>query len=131
MSKGTILYIGFFKLPDKNAAAQRVMGNAKIFRDLGYNVVFLDEQDDIEYRDLLDTKHYINDFEVYSQKRPKNFKTFLSKMLNIYNIDKIISEISDLKMVITYNYPSIALNKLRKKYQYNFKIILKFFSQFI
>ena len=32
--KGTVLYIGGFELPDKNAAAQRVVGIAKSLRDL-------------------------------------------------------------------------------------------------
>lgn len=40
MHKGTILYVGGFELPDKNAAAHRVLSNAKIFRELGYNVFF-------------------------------------------------------------------------------------------
>ena len=39
--KKTVLYIGGFQLPDKNAAALRVLGNAKILTELGYRVVFL------------------------------------------------------------------------------------------
>ena len=35
--KGTIIYYGGFSLPDKNAAANRVVSNGKIFKDLGYN----------------------------------------------------------------------------------------------
>ena len=31
MKKRTILYVGGFELPDKNAAAQRVLSVAKIF----------------------------------------------------------------------------------------------------
>ena len=37
----TIIYIGNFELPNKNAAAQRVIANGKIFRDLGYKVVYI------------------------------------------------------------------------------------------
>ena len=40
-NKRTILYIGGFVLPDKNAAAQRVIANAKAMRALGYDVQFL------------------------------------------------------------------------------------------
>ena len=36
-----IIYWGGFELPDKNAAAHRVMANAKLFRQFGYEVVFL------------------------------------------------------------------------------------------
>ena len=38
--KELIIYIGGFELPDKNAAAQRVIGNSKALRDLGYETVF-------------------------------------------------------------------------------------------
>ena len=36
-----ILYIGGFELPDKNAAAQRVVANAKALKKIGYEVLFL------------------------------------------------------------------------------------------
>ena len=36
-----ILYVGGFQLPDKNAAAQRVVNIAKALRDLGHEVIFL------------------------------------------------------------------------------------------
>ena len=38
MPRRTILYVGGFELPDLNAAAQRVLANALILRDLGYRV---------------------------------------------------------------------------------------------
>ncbi|MCC8151715.1 MAG: hypothetical protein LIO96_09760 [Lachnospiraceae bacterium] len=41
MEKGTIIYVGGFELPDKNAAAHRVLSNGKILTELGYRVVFL------------------------------------------------------------------------------------------
>lgn len=37
----TVIYIGGFELPDKNAAAQRVVNNARILQSLGYDVVLL------------------------------------------------------------------------------------------
>ena len=41
IDKKRILYIGGFELPDKNAAAQRVIGIAKSLRDSGYKVRFV------------------------------------------------------------------------------------------
>lgn len=35
-----VLYIGGFELPDKNAAAQRVLSIGKAYRLLGYDVLF-------------------------------------------------------------------------------------------
>ena len=31
--KGSIVYVGAFMMPDKNAAAHRVLNNAKIFKE--------------------------------------------------------------------------------------------------
>ena len=39
--KKTILYLGGFLLPDKNAAAHRVVNNSKIFEALNYNVILI------------------------------------------------------------------------------------------
>ena len=39
--KELVLYIGGFEVPDRNAAAQRVVGIAKSLRQLGYEVTFL------------------------------------------------------------------------------------------
>ena len=36
-----IVYIGAFRLPDLDAAAPRVLNNAKAFRALGHNVRFI------------------------------------------------------------------------------------------
>ena len=41
MTKGTIIYMGNYELPDKNAAAHRVMNNGKIFTALGYQAAYL------------------------------------------------------------------------------------------
>ena len=41
MNKEYILYIGGFELPDKNAAAHRVLSNAKALRDSGKNVILV------------------------------------------------------------------------------------------
>ena len=42
-----VLYIGGFELPDKNAAAHRVISNAFLLRELGYEVSFIGISEDI------------------------------------------------------------------------------------
>ena len=37
----TVIYVGEFILPDKGAAANRVVSNAKAFREAGVDTVFL------------------------------------------------------------------------------------------
>lgn len=61
MHKGTILYVGGFELPDKNAAAHRVLSNAKIFRELGYNVVFCGVN-----REKVNTYNVVEDIEGFA-----------------------------------------------------------------
>lgn len=51
-----ILYIGGFELPDKNAAAHRVLAIAKGLRDSGNEVVFMGVSKDNRETDVLKTK---------------------------------------------------------------------------
>lgn len=114
MVKGTIFYIGFFGLPDKDAAAHRVLNNAKALRELGYDVVFIDEQDKYEYQSIEESKRIIQGFDVFSLKRPDNNIDFFKKMTSISQQAKIIDLYPDTLSIIAYNYPAVALHALRK-----------------
>ena len=70
--KGRFLYIGPFQLPDKNAAAQRVIGIAKALRQLDYDVVFLDFNKDCNA--FSGIPHDICGFQTYSQPYPSGMK---------------------------------------------------------
>lgn len=104
----TLIYIGGFELPDKNAAAHRVINNAKILEKLGYNVIFIDINRE-EKRSIIQTKSECFGFTRYSMqytnKRLININDF-KKICNIY--------IDELHAVVAYNYPGIALYKMRK-----------------
>lgn len=115
MENTTILYVGGFQLPDKNAAALRVVGNAKALRKLGYNVVFLNaltDESGYEVREMKQVKY--DEFICFEYQRELQ-KEYL------FSCRKIINAISkcNAKIVIAYNHPSIALNKLRKYCQKN------------
>jgi glycosyltransferase involved in cell wall biosynthesis len=107
MEKGNILYIGGFKLPDKNAAAQRVVANAQIFKKLGYKVTFLGVTDDCE-------KVSIDDFEILNVKYPNTFKQWIIYLFDINSIINIVRTHTNIKIIIAYNYPSFALYRLLK-----------------
>lgn len=104
----TILYIGGFELPDKNAAAQRVVGIAKGLRELGHTVVFLNSLKKcdkmIEPREV---EYY--GFKCYEYKR-ENKRDYL--LLG----DKALEQIEKIQpnAIIAYNYPAIALEKIRR-----------------
>ena len=75
MSK-TIIYIGGFELPDKNAAAHRVINNGKAFRELGYNVIFIDASKERNYsNNILRTRQDFFGFETYSVQYPNGAKS--------------------------------------------------------
>ena len=103
----SVLYIGGFELPDKNAAAQRVIANARIFESLGYKVIFLNYSDEIDDPRL--TEYF--GFECF--ECPKKEWTVASR-LDIDRINEILGQRSDISMVIAYNYPAFAQMRLKK-----------------
>lgn len=115
MSKGTLLYIGGFELPDKNAAAHRVLSNGKAMRELGYNVVFVGIDKTLSFNtDLSTTYKNIQGFDSWSVPYPRNIFQWLSFLTSISFINTIKNEYKDLRGVIAYNYPSVALYKLKR-----------------
>lgn len=110
--KGTIIYIGGFRLPDGNAAGPRVLNNAKIFRELGYRVVFIDVADKVD-SDVEKNFRNIEGFDCYSKKYPSREKWF-SYLTSISDFKKIYKKYNDVKIVVTYNYQSVAFLKLKK-----------------
>ena len=109
-NKGTVLYVGGFELPDKNAAAHRVLNNAKILRELGYNVVFCGV--DREISASAQSAEIISGFESYPVPYPKSTKQWLKQMLNIGQYSYLINKFSDIKIVICYNLHAAPLAKL-------------------
>lgn len=112
MTKGTILYVGNYELPDKNAAAHRVMANGKIFRELGYNTVFLGIVRDSEHFDGIRVSSY--DENIFEEAYPDSSKQWLRHLVNTDNIKSVISQYDDVRMVILYNTPYITVKKVRK-----------------
>lgn len=123
MGKDTILYIGGFELPDKNAAAHRVLSNGKILKELGYNVLYIDIDKSLNYNSSIsETKKSYKGFEYWSLPYPKTKKQWLTYLTNI-DFFKVINYKCNPKIVIAYNYPAIALRRLNK-YCINNNIII-------
>ena len=109
-NKGTVLYVGGFELPDKNAAAHRVLNNAKILRELGYNVVLCGV--DREISASAQSAEIISGFESYPVPYPKSRKQWLKQMLNIGQYSYLINKFSNIRIVICYNLHAAPLAKL-------------------
>lgn len=114
-----ILYIGGFELPDKNAAAQRVISNAKILHLLGYKVILVGLDRNLSStNDLISTKRIIFGFESYTLPYPESAIHWAKYLVNTNIINKIM-QIYSINILVCYNYPSLALLRLSKQARRN------------
>lgn len=115
MSKGTIIYVGWFELPDKNAAAHRVLSNGKILKSLGYKVVFIDIDKSILFnKDILTTNKNVQGFDCWSIPYPKKINEWMKNLSSIDYLDIMKNLYIDVEGIIAYNYPALALYNLKK-----------------
>ena len=116
MSKGKILYVGGFELPDKNAAAHRVIANGKIFRDLGYEIDFLgidkSKQDNVGF---INNKKNYGGFKYWSISYPKSTLEWIKYVGSIKDIKRFLSDFKETyNCIIIYNFPAVASYKILK-----------------
>ena len=111
---GTILYVGNFELPDKNAAAHRVINNGKIFRELGYRVVFLGTARDEDIDGVRAAPYGENMFE---EAYPVGFRAWLKHVFDVSNVKTLAGRFDDLKLVIAYNTPYRTFIALKRAFR--------------
>lgn len=111
-NKGTVVYVGGFVLPDRNAAAHRVVNNAKILSQIGYNVVFCGVDDKLDLND--EGSQRFGEYWTFPVKYPKSNLEWVGSLLSIKHIRKIVSRFPDTVCVIAYNMHAIPLRKLIK-----------------
>lgn len=114
MSKGTIIYVGGFELPDKNAAAHRVFANSKLLSRIGFNVVLVGINKDMVDDGLGAKKRIVDEFEVWERQYPKSSFSWLDYFLNPKSVINIIRSYENVKTVICYNYQAIPMEIIRK-----------------
>lgn len=105
--KGTMLYLGGFELPNRNAAAHRVVANAKLLRDLGYEVILIGARP----ADGLGLVRYSEDyfgFSCWSVPQPEGVSGWMKRMTGVPELLDFIARQTQLSGVICYNYPAIA-----------------------
>jgi glycosyltransferase involved in cell wall biosynthesis len=113
--KKSILYIGGFELPDKNAAAHRVIANGKMLAELNYDVFYIGVQNmDEVILKIEKTKSFFEGFTYWNLKYPQNFIEWYKY---ITDADQIIYLIENHlpaspHAIIAYDYPSVSLAKL-------------------
>ena len=108
----TVIYMGGFELPNKNAAAQRVLGNAKAIRDIGLNVVLVGISNDISFDVVLNTKKDIQGFDCYEVPYPKGTKSWVDYLINPRHYIDVINKYNDTRCVILYNFQSVSMHRI-------------------
>lgn len=115
--RNTILYIGGFEPPNGNAAAQRVLSNAKLFKSLGHDVILLGVSKTETLDNILSTKTNIGGFSSYLYGYPRSIKDWILNLVSIREVLKVIKDQesnSKVSYIVAYNFPSIALMRLFK-----------------
>lgn len=105
-----ILYIGGFDLPDNNAAAQRVIANAKLFSNLGFEVKL------VGLTPTLSKSHAsfnYGDLECFNIKYPLTSKEWWRYLTTIKWYLPIITDFKP-DIIIAYNHPALALYKFKE-----------------
>lgn len=112
MKNGTIIYTGGFVLPDKNAAANRVVSNGKLFDSLGCKTVFLGLSDsDKGFEGIRKISGQENMFE---QARPLSTKQWINRLFSTNEICTLVEKYGDVRMVILYNLPLFTLWRAKR-----------------
>ena len=106
--KNNILYIGGFILPNGNAAAQRVVANAKIFRELGYEVSLVGMTRD---NSGLEPFEY-EGFKCVNLPYPKSVREWWRMLTS--NKQYLPFYRAETAIVVAYNHPAVALKRFLK-----------------
>lgn len=109
---GAIIYVGGFELPDLNAAAQRVVANALIFRDLGYRVILVGLTRRAGAAALGPTPEFnIPGLEAWEIPYPTGTAQWLQRIVSIKAVQSIAASVqgqAPLRAIIAYNHPAVS-----------------------
>lgn len=111
-----ILYIGEMELPDKNAAAQRVLANSTIIKEAtNHEVILIGLRKGLLTRNIRKTNRRVNGFRTFEYPYPASALQWIQYITGIRYVKQVIYHIGvhRVEAVIAYNYPAIALERLR------------------
>ena len=111
-TKGTILYVGGFELPDRNAAANRVISNGKIFSQLGYRVAYLGMAAEGDHFEGVRTAEWQPD--VYEEAHPCGTTEWVTHLFSTQNVETVMKHYEDLRMIVVYNVPFVTLKRIKR-----------------
>lgn len=115
----TIIYVGGFELPDRNAAAQRVCNNASIFRDLGYKVILLGTSRDRPYDGTVyPAAENVGSAAAWEVGYPASTGQWFDMIRADWPLRRLVEsgavDPANVAAIICYNYPAIAQARLSR-----------------
>ena len=113
MRQGTLIYAGNFELPDKNAAAHRVVNNAKLFKEPGFDTVFLGTCRGESFAGLKKREYGIG-FDVFEQAYPQTTAQWAKSLTAVSGIKELAGAYPDTAAVILYNTQYSLVSAVRR-----------------
>lgn len=113
-ARKTVIYVGGFGLPDRTASAQRCLGNAKLLRSVGFEVVIVGKLSAERPAREADTRRVIDGFQCYDIRAPLPGRKYRSYVYFADPIEAVIGAIGSSRVhaVMAYNYPALGLWRL-------------------
>lgn len=102
-----ILYLGLFRFPEGDAAASRVLNNARLFRDLGHSIKILSFGGEYREQDIsldsyvYDGLHYVITHDIDTHSWKERFLRYIYPNPNARNY--IAANIDSFDIVVSYN----------------------------
>ena len=119
MKRGTVIYYGNFELPDKNAAANRVVNNGKLLRELGFRPVFLGACRTDRYFPGVVKRDFgagYGGFDMYEQCYPLGLRQWGREIFDIGGLRTLADAYPDAVAVILYNTQYATVKAARRAF---------------
>ncbi|MDP5274737.1 glycosyltransferase [Chengkuizengella axinellae] len=112
MKKSIVLYIGNFSFPVGNAAGKRVYANGKLLNQLGYEVIFIGMDKEIDQSQSLEsTKKVYDNFVYYNFPYPNKNIDWMNYRKVFDELESLLRDqyiIDNLSFVIYYGSPRLS-----------------------
>jgi glycosyltransferase involved in cell wall biosynthesis len=117
MKRDIVLYVGAFELPDRNAAAQRVLANATILAALGYKTVLVGRNSapQIAANELKQVCYPGIEHDCWEMGHPANQHEWLRYITSVSALKDLVEECykDRVHSIICYNFPAIAQLRIK------------------
>ena len=110
MNIKTIIYYGNTCYPDKDASAHRTIGNAKVLRELGYNVILIGCRKG-EQRPFMESHEEYEGFSIFSYPCPVAASQWRDYLFHFKPLEIAIDKFG-ADAVILYNHPAISSKRI-------------------